>query len=107
MGPTIAAAPTGVQQFRRQPETGAMTGHAMPLHDRAGNALAFTGHSRTQALRPPGSGLAEQALDQLQVQLGQGAQIVQPHMFVHLVDAGIDRPDLDALRAQRGDEARV
>src|SRR3990167_6703534 len=37
----------------------------------------------------------------------QTFQLIQRHALVHLVDAGIDRPHFDDLRAHRRDEARI
>ena len=49
----------------------------------------------------------EEALDQRAIELRQALKVGDADMFIHLVDAGIHRPDLDALRSQRGDEAGV
>src|SRR3990167_1552207 len=38
---------------------------------------------------------------------GQTFQLIQRHALVHLVDAGIDRPHFDDLRAHRRDESRI
>src|SRR5690606_2416771 len=49
----------------------------------------------------------QQAFEQAQVEAGEHFEIGDAHVLVDLVDAGIDRSDLDALRAQGRYEARV
>src|SRR5690606_15849232 len=62
---------------------------------------------RPEGEAPPRYRSSQQALDQREIQPGQRFQVGDRHVFVHLVDARVHRADLDAVRAQRGDEARV
>lgn len=53
------------------------------------------------------SGNDQQALNQCLIQPRKRFQISNGDVFVHLVDAGVNRPYFDALGAQGRDEARV
>src|SRR3546814_66024 len=55
----------------------------------------------------PAPDLRQQAFEQGLVEIGQRFQVGHAHVLVDFVDAGVHRADLDALRAQRRDEARV
>ncbi len=63
----------------------------------------FSGNDGVHATRS----LDQQALDQCAIQRWQCLQIGNAHMLVDLMNAGVDRADFDALRAQWRDEARV
>ena len=49
----------------------------------------------------------QQALDQCEIEIRQRVEIRHRHAFVDLVDGRVDRADLDALGAQRRDEACI
>src|SRR6185312_9621759 len=53
------------------------------------------------------AGSTQQALANAPVYGGQGFQFVHGDTFVHLVDSGVDRADLDDLGPHRRDEAAV
>src|SRR5688500_20255131 len=55
----------------------------------------------------PGALLQEEAFDEGSIETGQRFEIGDGDMLIDLVDAGIDRPDFHALRAERRDEACV
>jgi hypothetical protein len=49
----------------------------------------------------------QQPLDQLPVQRRQALEIVERYALIDMVDRGVDRADLDALRTEWSDKARI
>src|SRR6202522_987971 len=54
-----------------------------------------------------GSVLGEQELEDAQIDAVERIDVRDPHALVHLVNGGVDDPDLDHLSAHGGDESAV